>query len=96
VHVNDGGPPSGLDTTFEGRFRRRLPGDGTFDLAAFDDTLAAIGYDGPIGIEVLSTELRRRPPAEGARLLMESLRSLSRPDRASRGTPQLLRPRRSS
>jgi sugar phosphate isomerase/epimerase len=74
VHVNDGAPPSGLDGVFEGRFRRLPPGQGTFAIEEFAAALDAAGYDGPISVEVLSTELRRLPPAEGARQLLDSLR----------------------
>jgi sugar phosphate isomerase/epimerase len=74
VHVNDGTLPSGLDAVFEGRFRRLAVGTGTFAIDEFAAALAAIGYDGPISVEVLSTELRQLPPAEGARQLLDSLR----------------------
>jgi sugar phosphate isomerase/epimerase len=79
VHVNDAAPSSGpdpvlLDPVFEGRFRRTLPGAGTFPLDAFAEALAATGYGGTISIEVLSTELRRLPPQVGARQLLQSLR----------------------
>jgi sugar phosphate isomerase/epimerase len=74
VHVNDGASPSGLDPVFEGRFRRLPVGAGTFAIDEFAAVLEAIGYDGPISVEVLSTELRQLPPAEGARQLLESLR----------------------
>ena len=53
VHVNDAAPQSGLDPVlldpvlldpvFEGRFRRALPGSGTFPLGEFAETLAATG-----------------------------------------------------
>ena len=75
VHVNDGARPSGLDPVFEGRFRRLPPGTGTFAIDDFAGALDAIGYDGPISVEVLSTELRQLPPAEGARQLLASLRN---------------------
>ena len=74
VHVNDAAPPSGLDPLFEGRFRRALPGAGTFPLGAFAEALAATGYRGTVSVEVLSTELRRLPPHIGARQLLQSLR----------------------
>jgi sugar phosphate isomerase/epimerase len=79
VHVNDAAPQSGLDPVlldpvFEGRFRRALPGAGTFPLGEFAEALAAIGYRGTISVEVLSTELRQLPPHVGARQLLQSLR----------------------
>ena len=72
VHVNDA-PAMERELVFESRFRRLPPGSGTFPLAAFADALAAVGYDGVVSIEVLSSALRRRPPADGARELLESL-----------------------
>ena len=79
VHVNDAAPQSGLDPVlldpvFEGRFRRALPGAGTFPLGEFAEALAATGYRGTISVEVLSTELRQLPPHVGARQLLQSLR----------------------
>ena len=74
VHVNDGPPANGLDPVFEGRFRRLPVGAGSFAIDEFAGALDAIGYRGPVSVEVLSTELRRLPPAEGARQLLQSLR----------------------
>jgi sugar phosphate isomerase/epimerase len=72
VHVDDGSAEPLADATFEGRFRRRLPGTGAFDLDGFLRALDAAGYRGPFGVEVLSTELRGLPPAEAARQLRNS------------------------
>ena len=94
VHVDDGAAEPIADALLEGRFHRLPPGHGAFDLDGFFDALDAAGYTGRVSVEVLSEELRRLPPAEGAGLLR--LRSRSRPGRASRGTPRRLRPRRSS
>jgi sugar phosphate isomerase/epimerase len=101
VHVSDGGALPHSDPVLDGRFRRRLPGTGSFDLAGFAAALAAAGYDGTVSPEVLSPALRRLEPSEGARRLRASLervplRSLSTRDRASRGTRRHPRPRRSS
>jgi len=96
VHVDDGAAEPLRDTTYEGRFHRLLPGTGAFDLDGFFDALDAAGYDGPVSVEVLSDELRALPPAEAAALLRRSLRCLTTPGRACRGTPPHPRPRRSS
>ena len=99
VHVGDGAAKPLADALLEGRFHRLAPGEGAFDLGGFFEALGAAGYAGPVGVEVLSEELRSLPPAEGARRLRAAtvrLRSPSRPGRASRGTRQRLRPRRSS
>ena len=75
VHLNDAPAPIG-DLVYESRFRRLPPGQGTFALADFVETLDDLGYDGVISLEVLSAALRSRPPAEGARELHEAAHSL--------------------
>jgi sugar phosphate isomerase/epimerase len=75
VHVNDA-PAVERELVYESRFRRVPPGSGTFALADFAAALSATGYDGVLSIEVLSSALRRRPPAEGARELLGSLHRL--------------------
>lgn len=74
LHVNDGPRERGSDATFDGRFRRVPVGAGSFPLADFAAAVEATGYTGVVSTEVLSAELRRRPPADGARELIESLR----------------------
>jgi sugar phosphate isomerase/epimerase len=59
----------------EGRFTRLLPGTGSFDLDGLADALAGAGYAGPLALEVLSSELRRLPPDEGARRLLAAARA---------------------
>jgi sugar phosphate isomerase/epimerase len=73
VHVNDALPVSTGDLIRESRFRRAPLGAGTFRLAEFAAALDELRYEGVVSIEVLSSELRSRPPAEGARELLESL-----------------------
>jgi sugar phosphate isomerase/epimerase len=74
VHLNDGAATPHDDAVFEGRFGRLVPGSGAFPLAEFAAAVEATGFRGPVGVEVLSEELRRWPPDEGARELMRSLR----------------------
>lgn len=47
---------------------RRLCGEGHLDVPAFLRATRSAGYEGPYGVEILSKELRRRTPAEAARL----------------------------
>jgi sugar phosphate isomerase/epimerase len=75
VHVNDGPASAGADLMFESRSRRLPLGAGTFAVAEFLEAIEANGYDGPISAEVLSSTLRARPPADGARTLMDALRA---------------------
>jgi sugar phosphate isomerase/epimerase len=39
--------------------KRLLPGDGEFDIAAFLLAVWSIGYDGPVGVEVLNEYMRK-------------------------------------
>jgi sugar phosphate isomerase/epimerase len=97
VHLSDGAAVAETDAVLEGRFRRRLPGTGSFDLTGFAAAFATAGYTGPVSLEVLSEELLRLDPSAAARRLRESaLSSLSRPGRASRETQPRLRQHRSS
>ena len=73
VHVNDGAPNAEDDAVHEGRFGRLPVGAGAFPLAEFAAALEATGYRGVISTEVLSAELRTKPPEDGARELMRSL-----------------------
>ena len=44
---------------------RRYCGEGDFDTATFIRRTIDAGYDGPWGVEIISTEHRQRPVAEG-------------------------------
>lgn len=46
--------------------RRRLPGEGDFDIPAFLRAVADTGYDGLYGVEILSDAQRAMLPAEAA------------------------------
>jgi sugar phosphate isomerase/epimerase len=59
VEINDGSlamPVNLLDSVVN---KRLLPGDGEFDIAAFLRALWSIGYDGPIGVEVINEYIRK-------------------------------------
>jgi len=47
--------------------RRRLPGDGAFDLTGLIGAVDAIGVDAPFSVEILSTEHQDLPVDEAAR-----------------------------
>jgi sugar phosphate isomerase/epimerase len=59
VEINDG--TLALPLKFEDSVvnKRLLPGDGEFDIAAFLQALWSVGYDGPIGVEVLNEYIRK-------------------------------------
>lgn len=75
VHVNDGPREPAGDPLFEGRFARLPVGAGAFPLAEFAAAVDRTGYRGFVSTEVLSSDLRRLPPEDGARTLIESLRA---------------------
>jgi len=75
VHVNDGLEQVGGDLVWEGRYARLPVGAGSFPLAEFARALDAAGYRGVLSAEVLSDAVRRVPPAEGARTLLEALQT---------------------
>jgi sugar phosphate isomerase/epimerase len=59
VEINDG--MLAMPKKFEDSVvnKRLLPGDGEFDIAAFLQALWSVGYDGPIGVEVLNEYIRK-------------------------------------
>jgi sugar phosphate isomerase/epimerase len=59
VEINDG--TLAMPLKFEDSVvnKRLLPGDGEFDIAAFLQALWSVGYDGPIGVEVLNEYIRK-------------------------------------
>ena len=58
-----------LDNT---TMRRRLLGEGEFDTAGFLAAIAATGYDGPYGVEILSDEIRALDVADAARVTYDT------------------------
>lgn len=64
---------SELDDTFH---RRMLPGQGEFDLVGVLAGLYRRGIDVPLGVEVLSDELRALPPRVAARTAARATRAL--------------------
>jgi sugar phosphate isomerase/epimerase len=65
IELNDAGPQEGsiMEDTL---LRRRLPGEGDFDVPAFLRAVADTGYNGLYGVEILSDEQRAMFPAEAA------------------------------
>ncbi|HET7472677.1 MAG TPA: sugar phosphate isomerase/epimerase [Candidatus Limnocylindrales bacterium] len=72
VELDDAGPPEG-DPFDDTRFRRRLPGDGAFDIPAFLDAVHRAGFDTPYyGVEIISETFRRLPLEVMARTSFEA------------------------
>lgn len=61
VELNDGTlamPVNFVDSVIN---KRLLPGDGEFDISSFLQAIWTLGFDGPIGVEVLNEYVRRWP-----------------------------------
>lgn len=59
VEINDGYLATPVKFEDSVVNKRLLPGDGEFDIAAFLDAVWSVGYDGPIGVEVLNEYMRK-------------------------------------
>jgi sugar phosphate isomerase/epimerase len=59
VEINDGARAMPLKFEDSVVNKRLLPGDGEFDIAAFLRAVWSVGYDGPIGVEVLNEYMRK-------------------------------------
>lgn len=70
VELNDGyvKTPEGMDLSTETTQHRAFPGQGEFDMQGFMDAIAATGYDGPYGVEVIRAENRARSVDELAEI----------------------------
>lgn len=75
VHVNDA--PEGIDIDKQQDNKRRLPvTTGVIDLKGFVNTLAKIGYDGPVECEPFDNKLRAMPDPEKLKQTIDSLNRL--------------------
>jgi sugar phosphate isomerase/epimerase len=59
VEINDGALAMPLKFEDSVVNKRLLPGDGEFDIAGFLRAVWSVGYDGPIGVEVLNEYMRK-------------------------------------
>jgi len=59
VEINDGTLAVPLNFQDSVVNKRLLPGDGEFDIAAFLRAIWSVGYEGPIGVEVLNQYIRK-------------------------------------
>jgi sugar phosphate isomerase/epimerase len=75
VHLDDARRDA-VDRVRESRFGRLLPGAGELPLDDFHRALVALGYRGVVSAEVLSAQLRTRPPEEAARELLDAMRNV--------------------
>ena len=64
VELSDGQYENLPDPIDEVVNRRKLPGEGEFEIVGYVDACREVGYTGPWGVEVLSEELRNLPIEE--------------------------------
>ena len=70
------GPVQPSDYRAVARHARLLPGEGRLPLASLVGKLAAIGYRGPVGLEVFNDRLEHEPPEAVAKRAFGSLQKL--------------------
>jgi sugar phosphate isomerase/epimerase len=77
LEINDGylKTPTGMDLITETTQHRKLCGDGEFDIKGFTAKLPNSPYRGPIGIEVLSAQLRTWPLEQAATTAFNTTRA---------------------
>lgn len=75
VELDDGPLEQQTEYLEETTNRRRLCGQGEFDLGGFLSAVAATGYNRFYGVEILSDENRSRSAAEAARLAFDTAMS---------------------
>jgi len=68
----------------EDTMKRRLPGEGTFDLVGFIRLLDSIGVTAPISVEIISPEQQARPVIEAAKRAHDTSRAVIAAARARR------------
>jgi len=73
-----------IGESYEDTLRRRLPGEGTFDLVALIRLLDDIGVRAPLSIEIISPEHHARPLEEAARLAHDTTRRVLQVARQAR------------
>jgi sugar phosphate isomerase/epimerase len=76
IQVSDGPHEPAGDVRAEAVHGRHLPGDGDMPIAAMIGALRATGCQAPVGVEVMSSELAARPPAEAAALAAQATRAV--------------------
>jgi sugar phosphate isomerase/epimerase len=76
VQIDDAPGEPEPDLAEETQHRRRLPGDGAFDLVGFVRTLDQIGCRAPLGVEVFSDELASEPVDTIARRCADTTRAV--------------------
>jgi sugar phosphate isomerase/epimerase len=81
VELNDGmiNTPEGMEMVTETTQHRAFPGQGEFDMPGFMDAIAATGYDGPYGVEVINAENSQRTLDELVKLAYDTSMAMFKP-----------------
>ena len=74
VQLDDADAPSGAP--YEDTLRRRLPGEGTFDLVGLVRLLDDMGVEAPLSVEIISPEHATLPVADAARRAHDAARAV--------------------
>jgi len=74
IQFDDALPLISEDLLEETLHRRVMPGQGEFALGEFCERMKALGYDGPVSVEILSRDWRARPLPEFAAATYEATR----------------------
>ena len=74
VQFDDAQRPPISDLAIETRTQRAIPGDGILDLQRFAAAVRSTGYDGDVGLEILSGEHHGMSPESFARRLYQAAR----------------------
>jgi sugar phosphate isomerase/epimerase len=74
VQLDDADAPCGAP--YEDTLRRRLPGEGTFDLVGFVRLLDGMGVEAPLSVEIIAPDHHARPVVEAARRAHDATRAV--------------------
>ena len=74
VQLDDADPPQGAP--YEDTLRRRLPGEGTFDLVGLVQLLDGMGVEAPVSVEIIAPDHHARPVDQAARRAYEATRAV--------------------
>ncbi len=72
IEINDAAAKPADDLWEDTVHNRLLPGEGSFEIARFLSEVEKTGYDGPIGVEVLSRKHRKEPLRQAAETVYAS------------------------
>lgn len=74
IEIDDAAPDIVGDLWNDTLHHRRACGEGCFDIPGFLKAVAATGYDGPVGVEIIAADHRKLPLAAAAARTMDSVR----------------------